>query len=67
MSERFKITSLTGYPIAANGKQSASKQGTEWYVLDRAWNHRIVARYKSRTARQRAERCAATLNREHET
>jgi hypothetical protein len=67
--ERFVVVSLTGFAISADGwaRQTGSKPSTEWYVLDRAWNHRMSGRFHGFAARLRAERRAASLNREHAT
>lgn len=69
MEDRFVVVSLTGFAISVDGwaRQTGSKPSTEFYVLDRAWNHRALARFHGFAARLRAERRAASLNREHAT
>lgn len=56
--ERFVVTSLTGYTVL-HDRGTGRRPRTTWYVLDRAFCHRVVAviddghRYR-REARARA-------------
>jgi len=56
--QRFGVTSVTGYPIGPQGSlasgRSTRKPTTTWYVLDRAYSHRIVSQHRTaRAARSR--------------
>ena len=62
---RFKLGSLTGYTIRHDGT-SGRREVTEWYVLDRGLNYRVVARHIGQGARKRAFELCERLNGEHE-
>jgi hypothetical protein len=61
---RYKVTSLTGYPINPNSPNLAryGKKRTEWYVLDKAYCHRIVASFKGQNSEARARQLCHELN-----
>ena len=67
MSEpRYIVTSLSGYPITPSTADNAynGKLGTEWYVLDTAYCHKVVAMFNARNAKGRAKVHCLALNRE---
>ena len=64
---RFVVVSLTGYVIGPEGQRANDTQTTEWYVLDRLINHRLIASAKGAHARLRAELRAEALNELHES
>jgi hypothetical protein len=67
MRTRYEVTSLTGYPIGAHGGQSHTQpESTEFYVLDRLVNHRIVERFSGDDAAVRATLRCEALNEQHE-
>jgi hypothetical protein len=66
-SDRFIVTSVTGYPIPTNGStgQTSGKPTTIWYVLDSAYCDVAVAEFPSSredNGALRARRHARVLN-----
>lgn len=48
-SDRFHVTSVTGYPIPTNGStgQTSGQPSTVWYVNDSAYCDAVVAEFPS--------------------
>jgi hypothetical protein len=66
--ERFVVTSISGYVITPDlhSLDTNGKKSTEWYVLDTAYNHEIVATFQStrgHPGQAQADKHAALLNR----
>jgi len=65
--QRYKVATVTGYKIGANGQRSGRVPATDYAILDTAWCHRQVATFSSehrpeRVARRMAWELAGILN-----
>ena len=49
--QRFVVTELTGYLRLGAGRGGNDSPGTSFHVIDRAYNHKLIATYRTEDVR----------------